>query len=93
MMTLNFLTQQTGAKIKFFQWKFILSDGIRRHATEKCVEQLQLTKFGMGVLCLFHQHALWLSKHMPETYLSISVYLKNIFIPISTLLSPTEICQ
>ena len=92
-MTLNFLTQQTGAKIKFFQWKFILSDGIRRHATEKCVEQLQLTKFGMGVLCLFHQHALWLSKHMPETYLGISVYLKNIFIPISTLLSPTEVCQ
>jgi len=92
-MTLYFLTQQTGAKIKFFQWKSILSDGIRRHATEKCVEQLQLTKFGMGVLCLFLQHALWLSKYMPEYYLSISVYLKNIFIPISTLLSPTEVCQ
>lgn len=39
-MTLYFLIQQTGAKIKFFQWKSILSDGIRRHATEKCVEQL-----------------------------------------------------
>jgi len=75
LMTLYFLTQQTGAKTKFFQWKSILSDGIRRHATEKCVEQLHLMKFGMGVLCLFHQHALWLSKHMSETYLSIAVYL------------------
>jgi hypothetical protein len=92
LMTLYFLTQQTGAKIKFCQWKSILSDGTRRHATEKCIE-LQLTKFGMGVFCLFHQHALWLSKHVPKTYLSITVYLNNIFIPISTLLSTTEVCQ
>jgi hypothetical protein len=76
LMTLYFLTQQTGAKIKFCQWKSILSDGIRRHATEKCVEQLQLMKFGMGIFCLFH-HVLWPSKHMPETYLSTSVYLKK----------------
>jgi hypothetical protein len=58
LMTLHFLTKQTGAKIKFCQWNFILSDGMRRHGTQKCAEQLQLMKFGMGVFCLLHQNAL-----------------------------------